>query len=159
VDYDWSGDDFLASFDKSGNVKWSTPGYYAQIATSDGGVIAQSYSGQSYRFDGSTPEFADQVAKSCWLPIQSVNHVFALTLTVQKSFHLPLPATTALSGSSSFVRLLLGKRSPSFVARRFSNQHILRSDHTTVNVTLKVNSAEAALSESLRPLQECCSFK
>ena len=26
-------------------------------------------------------EFADQVAKSRWLRIQSVNHVFALTLT------------------------------------------------------------------------------
>jgi hypothetical protein len=51
VDYDWSGDDFLASFDRSGNVKWSNLGYYAQIATSGGGVIGQSYSGQSYTFD------------------------------------------------------------------------------------------------------------
>jgi hypothetical protein len=51
VDYDWSGDDFLASFDKSGTIKWSNLGYYAQIATSDGGVIGQSYSGQSYTFD------------------------------------------------------------------------------------------------------------
>jgi hypothetical protein len=51
VDYDWSGDDFLASFDKSGTIKWSNVGYYAQIATSDGGVIGQSYSGQSYTFD------------------------------------------------------------------------------------------------------------
>src|SRR5260370_20449026 len=50
--YDWDpADDFLASFDQSGNVKWSKPGYYAQIATSDGGVIAQSYSGQSFTFD------------------------------------------------------------------------------------------------------------
>jgi hypothetical protein len=52
VDYDWDqNDDFLAAFDQSGHVKWSKPGYYAQIATSDGGVIAQSYSGQSYKFD------------------------------------------------------------------------------------------------------------
>lgn len=52
MDYDWDyADDFLASFDQSGNIKWSIPGYYAQIATADGGVIAQSYSGQSVTID------------------------------------------------------------------------------------------------------------
>jgi hypothetical protein len=69
VDYDWSGDDFLASFDKSGNIKWSNLGYYAQIATSDGGVIGQSYSGQSYTFDAngnSTGQIANMPVQS-WL--------------------------------------------------------------------------------------------
>ena len=52
VNYDWDpADDFLAAFDQSGNIQWSKPGYYAQIATADGGVIAQSYSGQSVTFD------------------------------------------------------------------------------------------------------------
>ena len=67
MDYDWSGDDFLASFDKSGNVKWSNPGYYAQIATSDGGVIAQSYSGQSYTFDAN----GNSTGQLASLPTQS----------------------------------------------------------------------------------------
>jgi len=69
VDYDYSGDDFLASFDLSGNVQWSVPGYYAQIATSDGGVIAQSYAGQSFTFDqngNSTGQLASSPTQS-WL--------------------------------------------------------------------------------------------
>lgn len=32
----------MVAFDASGNVKWTMPGYYPQIATADGGIIAAS---------------------------------------------------------------------------------------------------------------------
>jgi hypothetical protein len=54
VDYSYGPyDDFLAKFDNKGNIKWSVPGYYPpSIATSDGGVIAESYlTGQTTTFD------------------------------------------------------------------------------------------------------------
>ena len=41
----------MDAFDLSGNVKWSVPGYTPVIATADGGVIAQSSSGQYETFD------------------------------------------------------------------------------------------------------------
>jgi hypothetical protein len=69
ADYDYDPpDDFLASFDQSGNVKWAKPGYYAQIATADGGVIGQSYSGQSYTFDanGNSTGQVGNMATQSW---------------------------------------------------------------------------------------------
>jgi hypothetical protein len=45
-----SGSSMIA-FDQSGNTKWMQPGYTPQIATSDGGVIAPSQSGQAVTFD------------------------------------------------------------------------------------------------------------
>jgi hypothetical protein len=61
---EYTGSEFgnLAKFDTSGNVLWSKPNYYALMATSDGGVIAQTeypytssgvpfYSGPAITFD------------------------------------------------------------------------------------------------------------
>ena len=42
VDYDYSGDDFLAKFDLSGHFQWNIDGDYAKIATADNGVIGTS---------------------------------------------------------------------------------------------------------------------
>jgi hypothetical protein len=91
VDYDWDqNDDFLAAFDQSGHVKWNKPGYYAQIATSDGGVIAQSYSGQSYTFDAN----GNSTGQLASLPIQSWTENFYQFGSIdQKALDLPLPAT------------------------------------------------------------------
>jgi predicted secreted protein len=41
----------MDAFDLSGNVKWSVPGFTPVMATADGGVIAQSSSGQYVQFD------------------------------------------------------------------------------------------------------------
>lgn len=51
VDYLGSSNDFLAKFDQSGNIQWSKPNYYALMATSDGGVIAQT----EYPYSGASP--------------------------------------------------------------------------------------------------------
>jgi hypothetical protein len=74
VEYDWDSNDvFMASFDTSGNIKWTAPNYYAQIATADGGVVAGSYdangrrTGQSFTFDANG-NATGQVGS---LPIQS----------------------------------------------------------------------------------------
>jgi hypothetical protein len=67
IDYLNSNDAFLAKFDHNGNLTWSVPGYYAQIATADGGVIAQSYSGASFTFDSN----GNQTGQLGSLPTQS----------------------------------------------------------------------------------------
>jgi hypothetical protein len=86
LEYDWSGDDFLAAFDQSGHIKWAKLGYYAQIATADGGVIAQSYSGKYFTFDlngNSTGQLAS-------LPTQSwTNGTYAISSTTTTSVALP----------------------------------------------------------------------
>ncbi len=64
VDYTGGEFDNLAKFDQSGNIQWSKQHYYALMATSDGGVIAQTaypynpgfigvpyYSGPAITFD------------------------------------------------------------------------------------------------------------
>ena len=44
----------MVDFDAAGNLKWTVPGYYwPQITTSDGGVIATSYTGSTITFDQS----------------------------------------------------------------------------------------------------------
>jgi hypothetical protein len=105
VEYDWdSYNVYLASFDSSGNIKWTAPNYYAQIATADGGVIAGSYdangnySGQSFTFDAngnSTGEATGGTQSWTWnmyqqTPAGSVDSV--------ANNGLPFPAT----GFSSF---------------------------------------------------------
>ena len=47
VDYSNDPNDYLAKFDAAGNIQWSVPNFYAQMATADGGLIAQSGDGSS----------------------------------------------------------------------------------------------------------------
>jgi hypothetical protein len=93
VDYDWDyADDFLASFDQSGNIKWSIPGYYAQVATADGGVIAQSYSGKSVTFDAN----GSATGQLASLPIQSwTGRAYRYGSTVQAAL-IPTNIATTL---------------------------------------------------------------
>jgi hypothetical protein len=96
VDYTGNGNDFLAKFDQSGNLQWSKPNYYALIATSDGGVIAQTdypysegfsglpfYSGPAITFDAN----GNQTGQLGTLPTQS---------WMGDAYEAPLVQTSAL---------------------------------------------------------------
>ena len=48
----WTGDQYMASFDQTGAIRWMVPGnYQPQIATADGGLIATDPSGAAITFD------------------------------------------------------------------------------------------------------------
>jgi hypothetical protein len=74
VEFDWDNYNvYLVDFDKLGNIKWTAPNYYAQIATADGGVVAGSYnangfySGQYFQLDAN----GKVTGKLASLPIQT----------------------------------------------------------------------------------------
>jgi hypothetical protein len=89
------------------------------------------------RLTGSNPpwtkagrlEFADQVAKSRWLHIRSVNHVFALTLTVNDAQVLAKEASLKI------------RKNPKVQSTRFEAERGLRSAgrNLQINATLLVH--------------------
>jgi hypothetical protein len=52
---DWKP--YMVAFDEFGTVRWIVPGYQPQIATADGGVIAQAYDPVTEDFTGSIVTF------------------------------------------------------------------------------------------------------
>jgi len=67
--FSYFGTESMVAFDASGNLKWTVPGYNADMATADGSVVAQSTSGPFVSFD-QNGSATDQIS-SFRLPITS----------------------------------------------------------------------------------------
>jgi Big-like domain-containing protein/IPT/TIG domain-containing protein/galactose oxidase-like protein len=122
VDYTGGEFDNLAKFDSSGNIQWSKPNYYALMATSDGGVIAQTaypythsftglpfYSGPAITFDANgnqtgqvanLPEYSWKGAYQ-YGSVNSVIPFLDLGTKIASSFAAAVPGNIA--GTGAFV--------------------------------------------------------
>ena len=95
---------YMCAFDATGGVRWCVPGYYPQIATADGGVIATSGWASATVFD----QNGNAVGQMAQLPTQSwtmneyqlgsVDQVLAMSL-------LFAPSWAAIAGSLDASRI------------------------------------------------------
>ena len=96
----------MMAFTASGQQLWNKPNYTPQIATSGGGVIAQSQSGQSVTFDAE----GNQTGQMSTLPIQSwkgsyqigtVDSFYALLATLENSYSAVLGGNFTRNGTAT----------------------------------------------------------
>ncbi|HEV2352363.1 MAG TPA: hypothetical protein VG028_21215, partial [Terriglobia bacterium] len=96
----------MQAFDLSGNVKWSVPGFTPVIATSDGGVIAKSTTGEYETFDqnGVANGMMASLPTYSWVANAyqdgPLNQVAAPTINFAPSFLAMLGGNDSLNGSS-----------------------------------------------------------
>ena len=150
--YDWDPNDiFLASFDKSGNIKWTAPNYYAQIATADGGVIAGSYnangnrSGQSFTFDAngnSTSQLASLPMQS-WMgneyQLGSINQMFAIPYNYATSYAAtaggsPVPFGTYVPSLGAIYRSQIASDAKGYVGNSTTWKEGFPNPSVTCNI-------------------------
>ncbi|HMD69818.1 MAG TPA: PQQ-binding-like beta-propeller repeat protein [Bryobacteraceae bacterium] len=87
----------MVSFDVAGNVRWVVPNMYPQIATADGGVIAQAWDGFSTTGPGYTIDANGNATGSVNLYTQSWRGNLYLDGDVQRVADAPAPVAESYS--------------------------------------------------------------
>jgi hypothetical protein len=104
----------MDAFDQNGNVKWSIPDFYPVVATADGGLVAQSDSGQYVTFDqnGVATGMLADLPQLSW---KGAYHVGSVESVVPAP--IDMAATSSLGAASRYNKRLNSYREVTHASR------------------------------------------